>query len=91
MSNGIYYSRRFFNDYYAQKIILKSSILQRNNNLKNIYKNSYIDLINIISDNKRKIPIFTPNHKFISHDGMHLTQAGAIFYSTKLDLGTIFK
>ena len=51
MNNGVYYSRRFFNDYYAQKIVIKSSILQRNNDLKNIYKNSYIDLINVISDN----------------------------------------
>ena len=90
MNNGVYYSRRFFNDYYAQKIVIKSSILQRNNDLKNIYKNSYIDLINVISDDKKKIPIFTPNHKFISHDGMHLTEAGSIFIATKLNLNSIF-
>jgi peptidoglycan/LPS O-acetylase OafA/YrhL len=91
INNGVFYSRRFFDDYYLQKTNIDPSIINRNNNLNNIYKKSYINLINLVIDEKGKMPIFTPNHKFISHDGMHLTQSGAIYFANKLDLNTIFK
>ncbi|RWQ68673.1 acyltransferase family protein [Mesorhizobium sp.] len=39
----------------------------------------YIDLLRIISDGDGRVPVFTPDHKFISQDREHLTRAGAKF------------
>jgi hypothetical protein len=38
---------------------------------------TYVDILGTISDSEGRVPVFTPDHKFISHDHLHLTRAGA--------------
>ena len=47
-------------------------------------KEHYIDMISPIIDEEGKVPVFTPNHKMISADCMHLTKFGAQFYASVL-------
>lgn len=37
----------------------------------------FVDALGPISDREGRVPIFTPDHKFISYDREHLTRAGA--------------
>lgn len=39
----------------------------------------YVSILGMISDKKGRVPIFTPDHKFISQDKKHLTKAGAAY------------
>ena len=48
-------------------------------------KEHYIDMISPIIDEEGKVPVFTPDHKMISADCMHLTRFGAQFYASVLN------
>lgn len=37
----------------------------------------YVDILKMIGDQQGRVPVFTPDRKFISQDRTHLTQAGA--------------
>ena len=42
-----------------------------------VHKEQFIDLIKLIGDDERKVPLFTDSHKLISYDRAHLTYNGA--------------
>lgn len=44
---------------------------------KTIGPATYVDIISMISDVDGRVPVFTPERKFISEDRAHLTEAGA--------------
>jgi peptidoglycan/LPS O-acetylase OafA/YrhL len=44
----------------------------------------YIDIMDTIVDDAGKVPIFTPDEKFITYDSDHLTQAGARYIGSKI-------
>ena len=44
----------------------------------------YIDIMDTISDDAGKVPIFTPDKKFITYDSNHLTKAGARYIGSKI-------
>ena len=44
----------------------------------------YIDIMKSLCGYGQDCPVFTPQGQLISHDGMHLTQAGAAFLGTVL-------
>ena len=90
-SNGIAYNRRGQADYLKQSIVLDNAYLEQNDLLREAYKENFIDLIGILQKNDGTIPIFTPDGKFISQDCTHLTQAGAQYYASILDLTWILK
>jgi hypothetical protein len=62
-----------------------------NDSLKIQWGNKYINLLEVIIDKEGKVPVFTPNCKFISHDCNHLIHSGAEYFAQKLDLHRIFK
>lgn len=39
----------------------------------------YVDIMGLLRDKAGRIPIFTPDHKFISEDRNHVTKAGAAY------------
>lgn len=39
----------------------------------------YVSILGLIGDKQGRVPIFTPDHKFISQDRKHLTKAGAAY------------
>ena len=44
----------------------------------------YVDLLGLLDDGTGTVPVFTPEHKFISQDRRHLTKAGAEFLGNKV-------
>lgn len=46
--------------------------------------NSYVDVLAMLGDAQGKVPVFTPDEKFISQDREHLTQPGARYLGTIL-------
>jgi peptidoglycan/LPS O-acetylase OafA/YrhL len=86
-SNGINYNSinsTSFNP-ITYRTDMKKGVFERNNELKSIWGTQYIDLIELISDSKGMVLVFTPDSKFISQDTVHFTKFGAIFYARLLE------
>lgn len=85
------YNKRLFDDsYYNQKINITNDILNRNIKEKVIFGEGFINMMDVIKDGSGQYNIFTPEHKLISHDGLHLTRAGARYYAHKLNISKLF-
>ncbi len=80
-SNGIIYAKRFKDNYFKQTVILNEKYRELNEELKESWKENYIDLISCITVDGNSIRVFTEDNKFISQDCRHLTKAGAKYYS----------
>lgn len=80
-SNGIYYNRKDDYDYCFQRARMQKGFLELNTNLKNELGDKYIDLIGMILNDEKTVPVFTSECKFISSDGRHLTKFGARYFS----------
>ena len=83
-SNGIFYKYRHRNNYYSQRTTPKEDFYIVNSLLKEEWQGNYVDLLSFAIDSKGAVPVFTPNHKYITCDGRHLTPSGAHFYACKL-------
>ena len=83
-SNGIFYKYRHRSDYYFQRTALREDFHIVNRLLKDEWRGNYMNLLSLTIDSKELVPVFTPNHKFITYDGRHLTPSGARFYAYKL-------
>ena len=64
---------------------MQNGTLQKNDVLKSRWQDRYIDYIAKIIDENAKVPVFTPAGRFISHDGRHLTKAGAQYFAQLFD------
>ena len=85
--NGIVYNNdRYGKDYFSQTIQVTASIEQLNNTEKGIFGKHYIDVMTALRLVDGSIPVFTPSHGFYSHDGLHLTRAGAKELARRLDV-----
>jgi peptidoglycan/LPS O-acetylase OafA/YrhL len=89
-NNGIFYNKRNSPDYCIQRTSVENQFLKINAQMKNQWKDRYIDIMGIVIDNENTMPVFTDDCKFISHDCTHFTQNGAKHFSklleTKLNL-----
>lgn len=83
---GKYYNASHDSAYYHQTINVPENIAAVNKKEKEIFGNSYIDIVALISTENGKLPIFTPDGKFFSHDGIHLTKAGAKRIAQLIDI-----
>jgi len=86
-SNGFVYAKRFRVDYFSQRVRPLPEVVKRNRMLAERYGDHYIDFLSCIMDKQGTLPAFTPDRKFLSQDCRHLTQSGAKFYATILDIG----
>jgi hypothetical protein len=80
LSNGVFYNKPRNSNYCIQRTSIKSGVFERNKLLKKQWGSKYIDLIALVIDYYGEVPVFTPDCKFISPDGDHLTQYGAIYF-----------
>lgn len=83
-NSGIFYNY-LGTDYCSQRTQISDSFLKLNNNLKANWGSNYIDLIGLIIDKNNKVPVFTPDCKFISQDCTHFTEFGAKYFSILLE------
>lgn len=58
--------------------------------MKDEWQDNYVDFIEIARTEGENVRVFTPDHRFISQDCRHLTQAGAQWYATQFDWAEIF-
>lgn len=79
-SNGIFYKNRHCPDYFAQRTIIREDFHTVNRMLKDEWQDKYIDLLTLTLQSDSTVPIFTPDHHFITYDGLHLTPAGTQYY-----------
>ena len=89
--NGVFYNKRYTDNYYLQRTAIDEKFLQRNRRLKQEWGTKYIDLISMVLDKNGEMPVFTPQHKFISEDTHHLTINGAAYFAQLLVLDPDFK
>lgn len=83
-SNGIIYKNRYHNDYYAQRTNIRQDYHTVNRLLREEWKDKYIDLLSLTLQSDGTVPVFTPDHHFITYDGMHLTPSGTHYYARLL-------
>lgn len=88
-SNGIVYAKRGSADYFAQTAEVSSDLLKENAKFAEIYAHRFIDLMAPVLVGAARVRVFTDDHKYISQDCRHLTQAGAKFYAEKIDIAGI--
>ena len=79
-SNGIFYKNRHRSDYFSQTTALHSDFHTVNRLLKEEWGDRFVDLLNLTMLPDSTVPVFTPDHHFITYDGKHLTPAGTRFY-----------
>ena len=85
VSNGVFYNRRGQNDYCLQRVAVPQKFVDLNNVYKKEWGDKYIDLMGSVINTEGKVPVFTPNCKFISQDCKHFTKSGAIWYASLYD------
>ena len=87
-NNGHVYAKRYRQDYYEQMVepLGGERFLERNRRFSEFYGERFIDMMDLVTDESGLVQVFTPNHRFISADGKHLTKAGARFYAERIDL-----
>lgn len=79
-SNGIFYKNRYRPDYFAQRTIIREDFHTVNRMLKDEWQDKYVDLLSLTLQSDSTVPVFTPDHHFITYDGLHLTPAGTQYY-----------
>lgn len=83
--NGIHHFRYHSTmDFLAYRTNMKRAVNEINEKLKSEWGDRFVDLISLVSDKDKKVLVYTPDGKFISHDTLHLTKDGAVYFATKL-------
>ena len=89
-SNGVIYANRFKSDYTNQTVKLHPWYKSTNVAWEKEWGGNYINFIDISMIGEDRVRVFTDDGKYISQDCYHLTQAGAKWFSGKLDFSKIF-
>lgn len=80
-SNGIFYKYRHQSDYFDQRTTICKDFVTVNSVLREEWKDHYVDLLSLTLQPDGTVPVFTPDHHFITYDGMHLTPSGTRYYA----------
>ena len=85
-NNGHVYAKRYRQDYYEQMVepLGGERFLERNERYREFYGERFLDMMAMVTEGGL-VRVFTPEHRFISADGKHLTAAGAKFYAERVD------
>lgn len=89
-SNGQFYIKRNHKDYFNQRTFMESGYYELNERLKAFYGDRYLDLIGLVIDDDRTMPVFSPDHHFVSQDCRHFSKGGAIWFSRLIDWNRFF-
>ena len=80
---GIFYNAPRDANYYHQTVRYNR---ERDDREQKIFGDRYIDIMACLRNKEGTYPVFTPNRKFISHDGIHLTPDGCKYLSQLIDI-----
>ena len=84
-SNGQIYRRRYSADYHMMCINMADNFEERNIRFKDLYGDSFVDMIEMVLKPDGTVSVFTDDEMFISQDCYHLTEAGARYYANLID------
>ena len=84
--NGIFYKFRHHDEYFSQKVTIRVDFHAVNCILKEEWQDKYVDFLSLTLHSDSTVPVFTPDHKYITYDGRHLTPSGTRYYSRLLFL-----
>lgn len=82
--NGIFYKNRYSTDYFSQRTAIRQDFFSVNALSRKEWKDHYVDLLSLTLQPDSTVPVFTPDHHFITYDGRHLTRYGACYYAQLL-------
>ena len=87
-NNGHVYARRYRPDFFEQMVepLGGERFLERNRRFREFYGERFLDMMAVVTDGGL-VRVFTPEHRFISADGKHLTASGARFYAERIEWG----
>ena len=85
-SNGIFYKNRQSTNYFNQRTTIRPDFFAANRLSREEWKDHYVDLLSLTLQPDSTVPVFTPDHHFITYDGKHLTSAGTRYYAYLLKL-----
>lgn len=83
-SNGVFYKNRLRKDYFSQRVSIRDDYHRLNHLLNVEWHDHYVDLLSLTLRSDGTVPIFTPDHHFITYDGLHLTPSGTYYYAKML-------
>lgn len=86
---GVVYNHRRDNVYYQQTILYQELQTDEEECLE--FQGMYINMMDSIRNADGSICVFTPDKKLISHDGLHLTRAGAKRYAELINVKSLLK
>ena len=84
-NNGRFYMNRNKSNYYEQRTHVGDEFIVENEHFKALYGERYLDLISILMDENGTVPVFTPDHHYISQDCRHFSKGGALYFSKLID------
>ena len=90
INNGNVYGHRHEPTYFEQSIALDKELSRVNELLKKSWGKNYVDFVALSLDKTGHIPLFTPEHKYISQDGNHFTESGAKHFAKLVNWEKIF-
>lgn len=85
---GIIYNKHNNPHYYELTTTIANDIKNDNDLEFQIWRDKYINMMSFLKNKENKYVIFTPNKKFISNDGLHLTRFGAIYYAEHINFSS---
>ena len=93
VNNGPVYAKRHRPDYFDQRVEPAggAQFLARNTRFRETYGDRYLDLMSMVVDGSGRVPVFTPDHHFISPDCKHLGKGGAKFFAESIDWNKFFE
>lgn len=80
-SNGQVYAKRNHSDYFQQTVKMEPGFEERNEKMKVLYGERYLDLISFVAVGDGKVRVFSDDHHYISADCGHFSRGGAIYYA----------
>ncbi len=90
-SNGQFYVHRNSDSYFDLRTQIRNDFLIKNKRLKDLYGSRYLDLIELVIDNDNTVPVFTPDHHYISQDCEHFSLGGAKYYASLINWSQFLK
>lgn len=90
-NNGQFYVKRNKPYYFDQRTKVNEKILQNNLYMKSLYGNRYLDLLSLVIDEDNTVPVFSPDHYYISQDCYHFSKGGAVWFAQLIDWSQYIK
>lgn len=81
LNNGLFYNKQKNSSYCNQFAKPREGYIEENIKYQKRFGKYYIDIMGMILNKDNEVPVFSNECKFISQDGVHLTESGAKYFA----------